>query len=82
MDFGQASRGYGHITQNERCPKWAITSNLNKSKMAEQFYELFQDMKIWDSCNHLQLVSCIFIKSSLNESILKISFQKENFSPG
>ena len=26
-------------------------------------------------------VSYIFIKSSLNESILKISFQKENFSP-
>ena len=78
---GQA-RGYGHITRNECCPKWANTSNLNNSKMAEYFYELFQDMKIWDICDHLQLIACIFIKSSLNESILKTSFQKEDFSPG
>ena len=77
---GQA-RGYGHIIRNECCPKWANTSNLNNSKMAQYSYELIQYMKIWDICDHLQLVSRIFIKSSLNESILKISFLKRNFSP-
>ena len=71
---GQA-RGYGRITRKGGCPEWAKTSNLNNSKMTHSFYEIFQDMKIWDICGHLQLVSSIFIKSSSNESILKNSFQ-------
>ena len=55
------------------------TYNYN---MAHSFYELFQDMKIWDICGHLQLVSSIFIKLSSNESILKKSFQKFVFGAG
>ena len=46
----------------------------NNSKVAKYFYVLFQEMKIWDICGHLQLVSSIFITLSSNESILKKSF--------
>ena len=52
FDQGQA-RGYGRITQKGGCPEWANTSNLNNSKMAQSFYELFQDMKIWDIRGYL-----------------------------
>ena len=64
------------------CLEWANFSNLNNSKTAHSFYELFQDLKIWDICGHLQLVSSIFIKLSSNESILKKSFQKFDFGTG
>ena len=37
-------------------------------------------MKIWDISDHLQLVSCVYNKSFLNESILKKRFQKLVFS--
>jgi len=50
--------------------------------VAKYFCVLFQDMKIWDICGHLQLVSSIFIKLSSNESILKKSFQKFVFGAG
>ena len=80
-DIGQA-RGYYEITRKGGCLEWANTLNLNNSKIAHSFYELFQDMKIWDICGHLQLVSSIFIKLSLNESILKKSFQKFVFGAG
>ena len=46
---GQA-RGYGRITQKSSCPEWANTSNLNNSRTAHSFYELFQN--IWDICGH------------------------------
>ena len=50
--------------------------HTNANVWAQSFYELFQGMKIWDICGHLQFVSSIFIKSSSNERILKKSFQK------
>ena len=34
------------------CLEWANTSNLNNSKTAHSFYELFQDMKMLDICGH------------------------------
>ena len=42
--------------------------------MTKSFYELFQVLNILDICGHLQLVSSIFIKSSLNESIVVFAY--------
>ena len=44
--------------------------------MAHSVYEPFQNMKIWDICGHLLLVSSIFIKSSSYESIFKNLFSE------
>ena len=46
---------------------WPTLRNLNNSKMAEYFYNLFQDMKIWDICDHLQIGFMHFW--SMNESM-------------
>ena len=48
---------------------WIAQKLLNVSK------SFFLYIKFWDICGYLQLVSCIFIKQSSNENILKKSFQ-------
>ena len=56
--------------QMSELPKVGHQLKLEKLKMAQNFPEIFPNMKIWDICDHLQLVTCIFIKSPSNESIL------------
>ena len=58
--------------------RWRILKNSKYGSIFLWAFSVYSD--IWDICDHLQLVSCNFIKSSSNESILNKSFQKFVFT--
>ena len=63
VSLGMSASLSGPTLQTWITQKWLNISN-----------SFFMYMKIWDICGYLQLVSCIFIKQSSNESILKNMF--------